>query len=95
MDYGNKIFSLRSIVEEAIDFYNRTRKPEAEAKLLEVRDDGVFVVEFSGHFCFTCGVRDWLEDLAYILISMGYEASLLEMMEVAENKRIGVFKVKL
>lgn len=91
----NTSFLMKGIVEEAVEFYNKTRKPEAEARLLEIRGDGTFVVEFKGVFCYTCGVRDWLEDLAYILTSMGYEASLIEMVEAGENRRIGVFKIKL
>ncbi|MCX8205033.1 MAG: hypothetical protein N3H31_05230 [Candidatus Nezhaarchaeota archaeon] len=88
--------SLRIVVKEAVGLYNQTRSPEAEARLVEVRDDGRFVVEFSGRFCLTCGVWDWVEDLAYVLLSMGYEAKLVEVLEPADDefKRIGVFKFK-
>lgn len=91
--------SLLNILNDAINLYNMTRSPEASAKLMEVREgDGVAVVEFSGEFCTSCGVRDWVEDLAYLIKSMGCGAELIEYFELGnggELKRIGVFKVVL
>ncbi|MEM2234731.1 MAG: hypothetical protein QXE63_03465 [Zestosphaera sp.] len=91
--------SLLNILNDAINLYNMTRSPEASAKLMEVREgDGVAVVEFSGEFCTSCGVRDWVEDLAYLIKSMGCGAELIEYFEPGnggELKRIGVFKVVL
>lgn len=54
------------IVRRAVEEYNRYRSPEAVARLVKVDDDGV-LIEFSGTFCETCGVYDWLEDFAYEL----------------------------
>ena len=51
-------------LREAIKRYNRYRSPEATARLLEAGEEG-FAVEFSGSFCLSCGVYDWLEDLIY------------------------------
>jgi len=52
------------ILREAIKRYNRYRSPEATARLLEAKER-IFAVEFSGSFCLTCGIYDWLEDLIY------------------------------
>jgi len=85
-------FTLKSI-----EYYNRFRSPESEARLLEYREDGSIVVEFKGSFCHTCGVRDWVEDLAYVMKSLGGDAVLEEYIEPEgeeDYKRIGVFKVK-
>jgi len=89
-------YRLHKLINQAIDTYNRFHKPEAEAELLEINGDE-FKIVFKGHFCKTCGVRDWLEDLKYILIDMGVENDLVEMIEPEdpeEDVRIGVFKVK-
>jgi len=89
-------YRLNDLIKQAIEFYNRFHKPEAEAELIEIAGDE-FKVVFKGHFCKTCGVRDWLEDLKYILINMGVENDLVEMIEPEdpeEDIRIGVFKVK-
>lgn len=69
------------------------RSPEAAAKLVEVRDKR-FVVEFSGPFCASCGVRDWLEDLIYELkeIEPGIEVELTNWELVSDEKIIAEFE---
>ena len=93
-------YVLRRIIEEALDFYNRTRGVESKARVVNIKDEGegaTVVVEFSGTFCHTCGVRDWVEDFAYVIRSMGHEAELVEYVEPEgeeDFKRVGVFRVK-
>ncbi|MEM2576241.1 MAG: hypothetical protein QW596_01600 [Sulfolobales archaeon] len=88
---------IHVIMEEAIEMYNRTHGTEAQAKLIELRGDDIALVEFTGTFCASCGVVDWVEDLAYIVKSMGYEAELIEYLEPegpeSAYKRFGVFKL--
>ncbi|MGB9827416.1 hypothetical protein IMZ38_04705 [Thermosphaera chiliense] len=86
---------LIKTISSSIESYNRTRKPEATARLLEFDEKhGFFKVEFTGSFCLTCGLRDWLEDLAYILRSEGVDAVLEDHVEKDEFKIIGLFKIK-
>jgi hypothetical protein len=86
---------LIKTITSSIDFYNRTRSPEATAKLLEIDlNRGFFKVEFTGSFCLTCGLRDWLEDLAYILQSEGVDVVLKEYVENDGFKIIGLFEIK-
>ncbi|WP_448577406.1 hypothetical protein [Thermosphaera sp.] len=86
---------LNKTISSSIELYNRTRSPEATARLLELDEKrGFFKVEFTGSFCLTCGLRDWLEDLAYILRSKGVDAVLEEYVEKDEFKIIGSFKIK-
>lgn len=86
---------LIKAITSSIEFYNRTRSPEATAKLLEIDlNQGFFKVEFTGSFCLTCGLRDWLEDLAYILQSEGVDAVLKEYVEKDEFKIVGSFEIK-
>jgi len=81
---------------EAIKTYNKYRSPEAYAELLSI-NNSVFKVKFTGSFCLTCGIRDWVEDLVYVLMDYGVEAELIEYIEPDnedENYRIGVFELK-
>ncbi len=89
-------------VARVIERYNRYRAPEAEARPITVESVGrglyVLKVLFVGSFCDTCGVRDWIEDLAYVADSLGIRAELEEILEPAGSEwgfRIGVFLLKL
>ncbi|MCD6592439.1 MAG: hypothetical protein J7K78_05450 [Thaumarchaeota archaeon] len=86
---------LLEMVEQAIERYNRYRSPEASARLVKAEGDRV-IVEFSGSFCRSCGVYDWLEDLVYELkeVDPGYEARLIAWSEVAEERIVAEFEVK-
>jgi len=90
-------YQLRRDLERAIKLYNKLHGVEAQASIISISGEKI-TVEFKGTFCHTCGVRDWVEDLAYLLISMGYDAKLVEIIEPesieAEYKRIGVFIIK-
>lgn len=89
---------LHEVVFSALEAYNKTRSPEATARLVSIsEEEGIVVIEFEGSFCLTCGVRDWVEDYAYVLRSMGCEARLIEYRKLGDNefKRLGVFKLDL
>jgi hypothetical protein len=55
---------LEGLVRKAVVFYNRYRSPEAFAKLVRVSPESV-TVGFSGSFCYSCGVLDYVEDFVY------------------------------
>ncbi|MDW8021861.1 MAG: hypothetical protein RMI78_04440 [Nitrososphaerota archaeon] len=83
------------LINKAIEKYNMYRSPEAMAKLLMIGEEG-FVVEFSGAFCRSCGVRDWLEDLIYELreIDPGADAELVNWEMTSDERIIAEFKMK-
>jgi len=85
------------VLEDIVELYNKLHGVEAQAKILEIKDNGIVFVEFKGSFCHTCGVRDWLEDLAYLAQSRGIQVELVEMIEPRgeerDFKRVGVFKL--
>ncbi len=90
--------SLREIITLAVEYYNRTRSPEATAKVVDINEkEGIVTVEFRGSFCLTCGIVDWVEDFAYIIKSMGYDAKLLKYIEPEDDilKRFGIFKIEI
>ena len=86
-----------------INTYNKYHAPEAVARLEKVEalnpenDLYLIRVRFRGSFCATCGVRDWVEDLAYLGKSLGIEAKLEEIVEPegVEDERVGYFIVKV
>ena len=83
------------ILRKAIEIYNKYRAPEAIAEIISVEKDTISV-KFTGHFCRTCGVVDWIEDLKYILEDLGLKVNLVDVQEpenMLENWRIGIFKV--
>jgi Iap family predicted aminopeptidase len=55
---------LEDLVRKAIVLYNRFRSPEATAKLVSVTPENV-TVAFSGSFCYSCGVLDYIEDFIH------------------------------
>jgi hypothetical protein len=82
------------VVDRAVEEYNRFRSPEAFARIIERRGDG-FVVEFSGSFCATCGVYDWLEDLRYEIrrLDLELDAVIEDWKQISDDTIIVEFKL--
>jgi hypothetical protein len=55
---------LEELVHRTITLYNRFHSPEATAKPVNVTLEKV-TVAYSGSFCYTCGVTDFLEDFIH------------------------------
>ncbi len=53
-------------MHRTVALYNRYRSPEATAKLVLVTPE-LITVSFSGSFCYSCGVIDYLEDFIHEL----------------------------
>jgi len=86
---------LEKNVLKAIEIYNKYRSPEAFAKLIDIKEDKT-IFKFEGTFCYTCGIRDWIEDLVYILMDHGVDAKLVAYIKPPtnnDNYRIGIFKI--
>jgi len=54
------------LISKAISEYNRYRSPEAKARLVSFGDKKL-TIEFSGSFCYTCGLEAYFEDFIYEL----------------------------
>jgi len=57
---------LEEFIRKAILLYNRYRSPEAVAKVVSVSPENV-TLSFSGAFCYSCGVIDYVEDFIHEL----------------------------
>jgi hypothetical protein len=55
---------LEELVRKAVILYNRYRSPEAVAKLVRVSPETV-TIAFSGSFCYSFGVLDYVEDFIH------------------------------
>jgi hypothetical protein len=55
---------LEQLVRKTIFLYNRYRSPETVAKLVQVSPASV-TISFSGSFCYSCGVLDYIEDFVH------------------------------
>ncbi len=86
---------LKRITGKALKEYNRIRAPEAIARLIDTKDDLLYI-EFSGSYCETCGLYDWIEDFKYVLEDLGVKAEIVDVVEPEDprdNRRIGIFRV--
>lgn len=87
--------SLKEVIRDTINEYNRYRSPEATARLLKINNNHI-IVEFTGSFCLTCGLIDWIEDLAYILEDKGLPVKLVDIKASEDTctwKHAGIFKL--
>ncbi len=55
---------LEELVHRTIALYNRFHSPEATAKIIIVTPEKI-TVAYSGSFCYSCGVFDFLEDFVH------------------------------
>ncbi len=82
------------IIKKLVNEYNRYRSPEATAKILRIGKDEL-LLEFSGSFCWTCGVDDWIIDFQYILQDNGIETEFEILERDYENERfLTRFKIR-
>lgn len=66
---------LEELIRKAILLYNRYRSPEAVAKLVSVSTENV-TLSFSGSFCYSCGIIDYVEDFIHELKLLTDKAEL-------------------
>jgi hypothetical protein len=66
---------LEVLVRRAVVLYNRYRSPEAVAKLVRVSPEAV-TVAFSGSFCYSCGVLDYVEGFVHVFRMLTDRAEL-------------------
>ncbi|OYT64633.1 hypothetical protein B6U74_05115 [Candidatus Bathyarchaeota archaeon ex4484_205] len=72
---------IESLINSAIQEYNRYFSPEVNAQLLLLEND-YFTVKFSGSFCQTCGFYEYFDDLRYIFEDHGIVAEIVEIREM-------------
>ena len=76
--------SLEKILKKTIEEYNKYRAPEIIARLISI-DNSKFRIEFTGHFCFTCGFYDYFDDFRFLLEELKVKAEITEIEEIDEG----------
>ena len=66
---------LEQLVHKTVVLYNRFRSPEAFAKIVYVSPELV-TISFSGSFCYSCGVLDYIEDFVHEFKILSSKAEL-------------------
>ena len=54
---------LEQFAKRTVALYNRLRSPEVSVKLVSA-SPSILIVSFSGGFCYSCGVMDYVEGFA-------------------------------
>ncbi|AEC52859.1 hypothetical protein PNA2_1945 [Pyrococcus sp. NA2] len=73
--------------------FNRLHGSEAQAKILEVKEDEV-IIEFEGSFCKTCGLYDYFEDISWEAMDFGLKIKPVEIVESEEDFERGRYVVR-
>jgi hypothetical protein len=55
---------LEEVIRKTVLLYNRTKSPEATAKVVKITLETV-TIAYSGAFCYSCGVYDFLDDFVH------------------------------
>ena len=66
---------LENLIRKTITLYNRFRSPEAFAKLVSLTPENV-TITFSGAFCYSCGVLDYIENFTHDFKILTHKAEL-------------------
>jgi len=75
---------LKKIIKQTIEEYNKYRTPEVTARLILIENSNC-KIEFTGHFCFTCGFYEYFDDLRFLLEEFNIKAKITEIEEIDEG----------
>ncbi len=66
---------LEEVIRKTVLLYNRYKSPEATSKVVVVTPERI-TISFSGSFCYSCGVMDYLEDFVHEFKTLTDKAEL-------------------
>ena len=75
---------LKKIIKQTIEEYNKYRTHEVTARLILIESSNC-KIDFTGHFCFTCGVYDYFDDFRFLLEESNVKAKITEIEEIDEG----------
>ncbi len=68
-------FEIEKILEKTVLLYNRLKNPQIFAKTILITKE-LIAVSFSGTFCFSCGVLNYIEDFTHSFKALTAKAEL-------------------
>jgi hypothetical protein len=88
-------FGLETLVHKTIALYNRTRSPQVTAKLV-LLSPPLLTLEFTGGFCYGCGVFDYVDGFAHQFkaLSGSFELKVGKTRQVTSRSFEADFLVK-
>lgn len=86
---------LEGIIRKTVALYNRFRSPEAVAKLIRVSPESG-TIAFSGSFCYSCGVLNYIEDFIQQLkiLTDKIELKIDKTRQISQNSFEVDYKIK-
>jgi hypothetical protein len=78
---------VKDIVESVCEEFNRMHGSEGQVRVVEWLSD-VFVAEFVGSFCVSCGFYDYFEDFAFMLAGRGVKVGIVRVDEFEGGARV-------
>ena len=86
---------LETLVQRTIALYNRTHSPNATAKLVTLAAP-LLVVQFTGGFCYGCGVFEYVEGFAdqFKMLSSKFELKAGKTHQVSPRSFEADYSVK-
>lgn len=86
---------LEALVQKTIALYNRTRSPQVTAKLVALAPP-LLIVQFTGGFCYGCGVFEYVEGFAqqFKALSSKFELKAGKTKQVTPRSFEADFSVK-
>jgi len=81
---SESLIDLKEAIPKAIANYNKFRSPEATAKLISLEKNR-FTVQFSGPFCYSCGLDAYFEDFIYKLYQLASNRFSVEITQIRQT----------
>jgi hypothetical protein len=87
--------TLEETVQKTVTLYNRLKAPEAFAKVIQVTQENV-TISFSGSFCYSCGVLDYIEEFIheFKILTDKYELKIGRSQQTSPRSFEVDYKVK-
>ncbi|NCN38966.1 MAG: hypothetical protein COY38_03375 [Candidatus Aenigmarchaeota archaeon CG_4_10_14_0_8_um_filter_37_24] len=83
---------MKNKINKCLQEFNKYMSPEATAKLISVRKNS-FTMNFSGHFCETCGFYDYFDDFKILLEKLELKVKISKVEE-KEQGALVEFKIQ-
>jgi hypothetical protein len=87
---------LEAVVQKTIALFNRTRSPQVTAKLV-VFAPPLLIVQFTGGFCYGCGVFDYVDGFAqqFKMFTSNFELKAGKTRQVTPRSFEADFSMKI
>lgn len=88
-------FEIEKTLEKTVLLYNRLKAPQIFAKIILINKE-LIAVSFSGIFCFSCGVLNYIEDFtnSFKALTGKAELKISDIKEINPHSFEVYFEIK-